>query len=212
MTQDLLNICLNDPVLPRSSYRKATGACAPYNISRIPLQLLIRNHISLPQTSRQLKGCFYVTIWQLGEELAPHRDIQNHRHLETLPFPLESVTGRVLQVYEDDIWTNQDSCDKWVIWDARNTFHRVTTVEGERIFVYIPHPTISESITPEWLGELRRADFQWMKSGKMDLWMKQRMMKRIARNVLRIRSWRFVKLRRCSRTWVYQRRKDRHWF
>ena len=63
-----------------------------------------------------------------------------------LPFPSESG---VLQVYEDDIWTNQDSCDKWVILDARNTFHRVTTVEGERLSVIFHTPQHLNRLLPD---------------------------------------------------------------
>ena len=46
----------------------------------------------------------------------------------------------MLQVYEDDIWTNQDSCNEWVILDARKTFQRVTTVEGERLSIIFHTP------------------------------------------------------------------------
>ena len=55
-------------------------------------------------------------------------------------------------MYEDDMWTNQDSCDKWVILDARNTFHRVTQVNGERLSI-IYH-------TPQHLNRLHSNDWE----------------------------------------------------
>ena len=62
--------------------------------------------------------------------------------------------------HEDDIWTNQDSCDKWVILDARNTFHRVTTVEGERLSVIFTLHNIFDRLLPDDWEELRRTEFR----------------------------------------------------
>ena len=67
------------------------------------------------------------------------------------PSHSESGEGGVLQTYEDDIWVNQDSRDQWVILDARNTFHRVTSVEGDRVSI-IYH-------TPQHLDRLRQEDW-----------------------------------------------------
>ena len=100
-----------------------------------------------------------VVALSTGEELAPHRDIQNHRHFRNATISFGKWTGGVLQVYEDDIWTNQDSCDKWVILDARNTFHRVTTVEGERLSVIFHTPQHLNRLLPDDWEELRRAGF-----------------------------------------------------
>ena len=46
---------------------------------------------------------------------------------------------------------NQDSRDQWVVLDARNTFHRVTSVESDRVSV-IYH-------TPQHLDRLRQDDW-----------------------------------------------------
>ena len=86
-----------------------------------------------------------------GEDLAPHRDIQNHRHFRNATISFGKWEGGVLQTYEDDIWVNQDSRDQWVVLDARNTFHRVTSVEGDRVSV-IYH-------TPQHLDRLRQDDW-----------------------------------------------------
>ena len=56
-------------------------------------------------------------------------------------------------------WTNQDSCDKWVILEARNTFHRATTVEGERLSVIFHTPQHLNRLLPDDWEELRRAGF-----------------------------------------------------
>ena len=145
----------------------------------LPL-LPTRNHISLSQTSQlqrsmnrhlccaiklaTLMPCsvpyLAITVVALstGEELAPHRDIQNHRHFRSATISFGKWTGGVLQVYEDDIWTNQDSCDKWVILDARNTFHRVT-VEGERLSVIFHIPQhLNRLLLKDW-EELKQAGF-----------------------------------------------------
>ena len=94
-----------------------------------------------------------------GEELSPHRSIQNHRHFRNATASFGKWTGGVLQVYEDDIWTNQDSCDKWVILDARNTFHRVTPVDGERLSIICHTPQHLNRLQPEDWEELRKAGF-----------------------------------------------------
>ena len=183
VTQDLLNIYLNDPMLiPRSTYRKAIGegvrtitygahtSLAAYKKShrfitnittaeRHEMALLLCHKLAtlMPRSVPYL--AITVVALSTGEELAPHRDIQNHRHFRNATISFGKWTGGVLQVYEDDIWTNQDSCDKWVILDARNTFHRVTTVEGERLSVIFHTPQHLNRLLPDDWEELRRAGF-----------------------------------------------------
>ena len=100
-----------------------------------------------------------VVALSTGEELAPHRDIQNHRHFRNATISFGKWTGGVLQIFEDDIWTNQDSCDEWVILDARNTFHRVTMVEGERLSVIFHTPQhLNRLLLKDW-EELKQSGF-----------------------------------------------------
>ena len=183
VTQDLLNIYFNDPMLiPRCTYRKAIGegvrpitygahtSLAAYKKShkfitnittaeRHEVALLLCHKLAtlMPRSVPYL--AITVVALSTGEELAPHRDIQNHRHFRNATISFGKWTGGVLQVYEDDIWTNQDSCDKWVILDARNTFHRVTTVEGERLSVIFHTPQHLNRLLPDDWEELRRAGF-----------------------------------------------------
>ena len=183
VTQDLLNIYFNDPMLiPRSTYRKAIGegvrtitygahtSLAAYKKShkfitnittaeRHEAALLLCHKLAtlMPRSVPYL--AITVVALSTGEELAPHRDIQNHRHFRNATISFGKWTGGVLQVYEDDIWTNQDSCDKWVILDARNTFHRVTTVEGERLSVIFHTPQHLNRLLPDDWEELRKAGF-----------------------------------------------------
>ena len=183
ITQDLLNIYLNDSLLiPRSTYRKAIGdgvrtitygahtSLAAYKKShkfitnittaeRHESALLLCHKLAtlMPRSVPYL--AITVVALSTGEELAPHRDIQNHRHFRNATISFGKWTGGVLQVYEDDIWTNQDSCDKWVILDARNTFHRVTMVEGERLSVIFHTPQHLNRLLPNDWEELRQAGF-----------------------------------------------------
>ena len=183
ITQDLLNIYLNDPLLiPRSTYRKAIGegvctitygahtSLAAYKKSHkfitnittaekheSALMLCHKLATLMPRSVPYL--AITVVALSTGEELAPHRDIQNHRHFRNATISFGKWTGGVLQVYEDDIWTNQDSCDKWVILDARNTFHRVTMVEGERLSVIFHTPQhLNRLLLKDW-EELKQAGF-----------------------------------------------------
>ena len=183
ITQDLLNLYFNDPMLiPRSTYRKAIGegvrtitygahtSLAAYKKShkfitnittaeRHETALFLCHKLAtlMPRSVPYL--AITVVALSTGEELAPHRDIQNHRHFRNATISFGKWTGGVLQVYEDDIWTNQDSCDKWVILDARNTFHRVTTVEGERLSVIFHTPQHLNRLLPDDWEELRKAGF-----------------------------------------------------
>ena len=175
ITSELLNLLLNDPhLVPRSSYRKAIGEgvrTITYgaHTSLAALQkshkfvtnittadnhqrvLLLCHKLAtlMPRSIPYL--CITVVVLTTGEDLAPHRDIQNHRHFRNATISFGKWEGGVLQTYEDDIWVNQDSRDQWVILDARNTFHRVTSVEGDRVSV-IYH-------TPQHLDRLRQDDW-----------------------------------------------------
>ena len=175
ITSELLNVLLNDPhLVPRSSYRKAIGEgvrTITYgaHTSLAALQkshkfvtnittadnhqrvLLLCHKLAtlMPRSIPYL--CITVVVLTTGEDLAPHRDIQNHRHFRNATISFGKWEGGVLQTYEDDIWVNQDSRDQWVILDARNTFHRVTSVEGDRVSV-IYH-------TPQHLDRLRQDDW-----------------------------------------------------
>ena len=174
-TSELLNVLLNDShLVPRSSYRKAIGEgvrTITYgaHTSLAALQkshkfvtnittadnhqrvLLLCHKLAtlMPRSIPYL--CITVVVLTTGEDLAPHRDIQNHRHFRNATISFGKWEGGVLQTYEDDIWVNQDSRDQWVILDARNTFHRVTPVEGDRVSV-IYH-------TPQHLDRLRQDDW-----------------------------------------------------
>ena len=175
ITSELLNLFLNDPQLaPRSSYRKAIGEgvrTITYgahtslaalqkshrfvtNITTAdnhqPVLLLCHKLATLmPRSIPYL--CITVVVLTTGEDLAPHRDIRNHRHFRNATISNGKREGGVHQTYEDDIWVNQDSRDQWVILDARNTFHRVTSVEGDRVSI-IYH-------TPQHLDRLRHNDW-----------------------------------------------------
>ena len=175
ITSELLNLLLNDPhLVPRSSYRKAIGEgirTITYgaHTSLAALQKshkFVMNIITADNHQRVLLLChklatlmprsipylcITVVVLTTGEDLAPHRDIQNHRHFRNATISFGKWEGGVLQTYEDDIWVNQDSRDQWVVLDARNTFHRVTSVEGDRVSV-IYH-------TPQHLDRLRQDDW-----------------------------------------------------
>ena len=175
ITSELLNLFLNDHhLVPRSTYRKAIGEGvrtitygAHTSLAAVqkshkfvtnittadnhqPVLLLCHKLATLmPRSVPYL--CITVVVLTTGEDLAPHRDIQNHRHFRNATISFGKWEGGVLQTYEDDIWVNQDSRDQWVILDARNTFHRVTAVEGDRVSV-IYH-------TPQHLDRLRQEDW-----------------------------------------------------
>ena len=183
ITQDLLNLYLNDPMLiPRSSFRKAIGEgvrTITYGAhTSLAAQKKSHKFITTITTAERHEAALLlchklatlmprsvpylaITVVALstGEELAPHRDIQKHRHFRNAAISFGKWTGGVLQVYEDDIWTNQESCDKWVILDARNTFHRVTTAEGERLSVIYHTPQHLNRLLPNDWEELRKAGF-----------------------------------------------------
>ena len=175
ITSELLNLFLNDPQLvPRSSYRKAIGegirtitygahtslAAVQKSHKFVTNITTADNHQSTLLLCHKLAAlmpksipylCITVVVLTTGEDLAPHRDIQNHRHFRNATISLGKWEGGVLQTYEDDIWVNQDSRDQWVILDARNTFHRVTSVEGDRVSIIC--------YTPQHLDRLRQDDW-----------------------------------------------------
>ena len=104
ITQDLLNIYLNDPLLiPRSSYRKAIGegvrtitygahtSLAAHKKShkfitnittteKHEAALLLCHKLATLMPRNVPYLAITVVALSTGEELAPHRDIQNHRH------------------------------------------------------------------------------------------------------------------------------------
>ena len=179
ITSELLNLYLNDHhLVPRSSYRKAIGegvrtitygahtSLAALQKSRKFVTnittadnhqhaLLLCHKLAtlMPRSIPYL--CITVVVLTTGEDLAPHRDIQNHRHFRNATISFGKWEGGVLQTYEDDIWVNQDSRDQWVILDARNTFHRVIPVEGDRVSVTYH--------TPQHLDRLRQDDWDLLR-------------------------------------------------
>ena len=118
VTQDLLNIYFNDPMLiPRSTYRKAIGegmrtitygahtSSAAYIYIYKKSRRFITNITTAERHETALLLChklatlmprsvpyLAITVVALstGEELAPHRDIQNHRHFRNAAISLES--------------------------------------------------------------------------------------------------------------------------
>ena len=120
-----------------------------------PALLLCHKLATLMPRSVPYLSIIMVVVLSTGEDLAPHRDTQNHRHFRNATTSFGKWTGGVLQTYEDEIWVNQDSQDHWVILDARNTFHRVTRVEGDRVLI-IYH-------TPQHLDRLNDDDWDILK-------------------------------------------------
>ena len=93
-----------------------------------------------------------------GEELSPHKDIQNHRLHRNATISFGKWTGGVLQILEDDKWINCDSKDQWVFLNARETYHRVTEVTGYRMSVIYHTPQHLHRLSSEdW--DLRDNDF-----------------------------------------------------
>ena len=86
--------------------------------------------------------CLCVTVVLLtdGEELTPHRDIQNHRFYQNATISFGDWEGGVLQVLEDVKWINKDSRDQWIFLNARDTYHRVTEVTGYRLSIIYHTP------------------------------------------------------------------------
>ena len=94
-----------------------------------------------------------------GEELAPHKDIQNHRLHQNATISFGKWTGGVLQILEDDKWINCDSRDQWVFLNARDTYRRVTEVTGYRLSVIYHTPQHLHRLSSEDWDILRDNDF-----------------------------------------------------
>ena len=161
---ELLNVYLNDHhLIPRSTYRKAIGegirtitygahtslAASKKSNKFVTNITTAEKHQSALMLCPKLATlmprsipCLSITVVILstGGDLAPHRDIQNHRHFRNATISFGKWEGGVLQTDEDDIWVNQDSRDQWVVLDARNTFHRVTPVDGDRVSIIYHTP------------------------------------------------------------------------
>ena len=94
-----------------------------------------------------------------GEELSPHKDVQNHRLHQNATISMGKWKGGVLQVLENDKWINRDSKDKWVFLDARETFHRVTEVTGYRLSIIYHTPQHLHRLSSEDWDILRDTGF-----------------------------------------------------
>ena len=100
-----------------------------------------------------------VVILTDNEELSPHRDIQNHRLHQNATISFGKWEGGVLQVLENEHWINQDSRNNWVFLNARDTYHRVTEVQGYRLSIIYHTPQhLNRLSTDDW-EELRGAGF-----------------------------------------------------
>ena len=135
MKQYLENCCTsnqysqNTRLIPRSTYRKAMGE-GVRTITHGAHTSTLRD--TMPSPFRYLS--ITVVLLTHGEELSPHKDIQNHRLRPNATISRGEWKGGVLQL-EDDKWINCDSKDKWVFLNARETFHRVTEVTGYRLSI-----------------------------------------------------------------------------
>ena len=94
-----------------------------------------------------------------GEELSPHKDVQNHRLHQNATISFGNWTGGVLQILEDDKWINCNSKDQWVFLNARETYHRVTEVTGYRMSVIYHTPQHLHRLSSEDWDILRDNDF-----------------------------------------------------
>ena len=175
----MLNIYLNDhQLVPRSTYRPLVKVSALLRTGHTLHWLHTRNHISsitnitsaerhenalllchklatlMPQSVPYL--AITVAILSTGADLSPHCVIRNHRHFRNATISFGKWTGGVLQVYEDEAWVNHDSCEKWVSRDARNTFHRVTQVEGDWLSIIYHTSQRLDRLQLENWEELRR--------------------------------------------------------
>ena len=123
-------------LLPRSTHRKAIGKgvrtitygahtsdaasgksgrhvtkITEADIHQPTLTLCHRLAMTMPKPFPHL--CITVVLLTDGEELSPHKDIQNHRVHQNATVSFGKWEGGVLQVLEDDKWINQDSRDQW---------------------------------------------------------------------------------------------------
>ena len=103
--------------------------------------------------------CITVVLLTDGEKLSPHRDVQNHRVHQNATISFGDWEGGVLQVLEEDKWINQDSSDQWVFLNARDTYHRVTEVKGNRLSVIYHTPQHLHRLDKEDWESLRESGF-----------------------------------------------------
>ena len=169
-------------LIPRSTYRKAIGdgvrtitygahtsnaasgksgkhvSLITESVNHNPtLTLCHRLATTMPKPFPYLS--ITVVVLTDGEELSPHRDIQNHRFYQNATISFGNWTGGVLQVLEDEKWINRDSSNQWVFLNARDTYHRVTEVTGYRLSVIYHTPQHLHRLTSEDWDILRDKGF-----------------------------------------------------
>ena len=172
----------NIRLIPRSTYRKAIGegvrtitygahtsnAASGKSGKHVTLITESVNHNPTLTLCHRLattmpKPFPYLSITVVlltdGEELSPHKDIQNHRLHQNATISFGKWTGGVLQILEDDKWINCDSKDQWVFLNARETYHRVTEVTGYRMSVIYHTPQHLHRLSSEDWDILRDNDF-----------------------------------------------------
>ena len=172
----------NVRLIPRTSYRKATGdgirtithgahtseAASGKSGKHVTLITESVNHNPTLTLCHRLattmpKPFPYLSITVVlltdGEELSPHKDIPNHRLHQNATISFGKWTGGVLQILEDDKWINCDSRDQWVFLNARETYHRVTEVTGYRMSVIYHAPQHLHRLSSEDWEILRENDF-----------------------------------------------------
>ena len=161
ITGELLNVYLNDQAHTSLAASKKSHKFVTYITTadkhQSALMLCHKLATLMPRSIPFLS--ITVVILSTGEDLAPHRDIQNHRHFRNATISFGKWDGGVLQAYENEIWVNQDSRDQWVVMDARNTFHRVTPVEGDRVSIIYHTPQHLDRLHDEDWDILKQAGF-----------------------------------------------------
>ena len=169
-------------LIPRSTYRKAIGegvrtitygahtsnAASGKSGKHVTLITESMNHNPTLTLCHRLattmpKPFPYLSITVVvltdGEELSPHKDIQNHRLHQNATISFGNWTGGVLQILEEEKWINRDSRDQWVFLNARDTYHRVTEVTGYRLSVIYHTPQHLHRLTSEDWDILRDNGF-----------------------------------------------------
>ena len=172
----------NIRLIPRSTYRKAIGegvrtitygahtsnAASGKSGKHVTLITESVNHgptltfchrLAITMKSPFAYLCVTVVLLTDGEELSPHKDVQNHRLHQNATISMGKWKGGVLQILEDDKWINCDSKDKWVFLNARDTFHRVTEVTGYRLSIIYHTPQHLHRLSSEDWDILRDTGF-----------------------------------------------------
>ena len=172
----------NIRLLPRSTYRKAIGegvrtitygahtsnAASGKSGKHVTLITESVNHGPTLTLCHRLATTMpspfpYLSITVVlltdGEELSPHKDVQNHRLHQNATISMGKWEGGVLQVLEDEKWINCDSRNKWVFLNARETYHRVTEVTGYRLSIIYHTPQHLHRLSSEDWDTLRDAGF-----------------------------------------------------